>query len=156
MGLLTEVGEGPVTLDTAAFIYLIEEHETYLPAVEPLFAALDGGALQAVVSELVLLELMVVPLRRGDQALARRYEELLTRGRGVRLVGVSRGVLRDAAALRAAMGIRTPDAIHIATALRHRCTALVTSDRALPAAPGLKTLNIAAFVPTGPAPGAAR
>jgi predicted nucleic acid-binding protein len=147
VGLLSEIGHGPVALDTAVFIDLIEEHGTFLPVVEPVLAAIDRGHLTAVTSALTLLEVLVVPLRRGDLALARRYEVLLARGRGLTLAEVSRGVLRDAAALRAATGMRTPDAIQVATALQHSCTAFVTNDRTLPAVPGLRVLCISSFVP---------
>jgi predicted nucleic acid-binding protein len=147
MGLLSQIGAGPVALDTAAFIYLIEEHESFLPMVEPVFAAIDDRRLTAVTSALTLLEVLVVPLRHGDLALARRYEELLTRGRGLTLVDVSQAVLRDAAALRAATGMRAPDAIQVATALEAGCTAFITNDRRLPQLPGLRVLQIAESAP---------
>ena len=41
MGLIDELGAGPVALDTSVFIYFIEEHPQYLPVVEPVFAAVD-------------------------------------------------------------------------------------------------------------------
>ena len=147
MALLDEAGAGPVALDTAPFIYFIEEHETYLPVVEPLFAAIDAGRLTAVISALTLLEVLVVPLRAADVALARRYEALFSGSRGLVLADVSRAVLRDAAALRAATSLRTPDAIQIATALQHRCSAFITNDRAVPDLPGLRTLQLSDFVP---------
>ncbi|MEP0775450.1 MAG: type II toxin-antitoxin system VapC family toxin [Acidobacteriota bacterium] len=147
MGILSASGKGPVALDTSVFIYFLEEHPDYLDVVKPLFAALDRGELAAVTSTLTLLEVSVVPLRHGDVELARRYEQLLSRGRGLSLVEVSRVIARDAAALRAAMGLRTPDAIQLATALRHRCTAFVTNDRALPSLPGLRVLQLSTFLP---------
>jgi len=147
VGLLSEVGAGPVALDTAAFIYLIGEHKVFLPVVEPLFAAIDDGRLAAATSALTLLEVLVVPLRHGDVALARRFEALLTRGRGLTLVEVSLAVLRDTAALRAATGMRAPDAIQVATALQAGCTAFVTNDRRLPQLPGLRVLQIGEAIP---------
>ncbi len=147
MALLDEVGAGPVGLDTAPFIYLIEEHETFLPVVEPVFAAIAGGRIAAVTSALTLLEVLVVPLRAADVPLARRYEALLGGSRGLELAEVSRAVLRDAAALRAVSGMRSPDAIQIATALQRGCTSFVTNDRALPAPPGLRILRLSDFLP---------
>ncbi len=79
MELMEEIGTGPVGLDTAVFIYFIEEHTEFLPVVEPLFAAIDAGPLQGVTSALTLLETLVVPYRVGNTALAERYELLLTR-----------------------------------------------------------------------------
>jgi len=147
MAIVEDLGSGPVALDTSLFIYLIEEEPTFLPVVEPVFAAIADGRLAAVTSALTLLEVLVVPLRHGDAALARRYEALLTRSRGLELVEVSRPILRDAAALRAATGVRTPDAIQLATALARRCPAFLVNDRQLPSLPGLRVLQVSDFLP---------
>ena len=45
-------------------------------------------------------------------------------------------VFIDAARLRARFGLRTPDALHLACARRHRCDALWTNDHRLNAAGG--------------------
>ena len=111
MGLRAALGRGPVALDTAAFIYLIEEHPRYLPLLAPLFREADEGRRRLVTSALTLLEVLVVPYRAGDAALAERYEAVLTRGRGLDLVDLDRAVLHGAAQLRAHSRIRTPDAL---------------------------------------------
>jgi predicted nucleic acid-binding protein len=143
VGLIDEVGGGPVALDTAAFIYFIEEHPKFLRRIEPVFEAIDEGRLEAVTSSLTLLEVLVVPLRAGNAALADRYEQVLTRSRGLQLIDVDRGQLRAAAQLRAVFPrVRTPDAIQISAALSSGCTALLTNDRGLPAIPGLRILKV--------------
>jgi predicted nucleic acid-binding protein len=80
LGLLSEVGLGPVAIDTAPFIYFIEEHEVYFPLVAPLFEAISAGRLRAVTSSLTLLETLVVPLRTGAHTIADRYERLTVPG----------------------------------------------------------------------------
>lgn len=145
MGLIEAVGAGPVAVDTAPFVYFIEEHPRFGPAVEPLFTAIADGELQAVTTGVTLLETLVVPLRRNDRRLAARYEALLTRSRGLELIDLDRPLLRAAAEVRAATGIRSPDALQIAGALRARCTALVTNDRRLPANLGLEIVQLADF-----------
>src|SRR5262245_60287834 len=117
MGLIEELGRGPVGLDSAIFIYLIEEDRTFLPLVETVFAAIDAGRLAGVTLALTLLEVLVVPYRHQNEALARRYEALLTRSRNLRLAGLDLPLLRAAAALRAAIGLKTPDALQLAAAL---------------------------------------
>ena len=74
--------------------------------------------------------------------MAERYEALLTRSRGVRLIDIDTGQLRGAAQLRALHGIRTPDALQLAAALAARCPVFVTNDRRLPAIPGLRVLQL--------------
>jgi predicted nucleic acid-binding protein len=140
--LTDALGPGRLALDTAVFIYFIEEHSTYLPLIAPLFAEVDAGAREIVTSALTLLEVLVVPYRAGDVPLAARYETVLTRSRGLRLVEFDRSQLRTAAQLRALHGVRTPDALQLAAALSQRCTAFVTNDRRLPALSGLRVVQL--------------
>ena len=142
MGLIEDLGRGPVTLDTAVFIYFMEEHPRYLSVVEPVFAAMEGARLQAVTSGVTLLETLVLPYRSGDADLAERYEALLTQSRGIRFVDLDRSLLRGAAQLRAVFRVRTPDALQLAAALTARCTAYLTNDRELPRIPGLKIFQL--------------
>ena len=143
MGLIHDIGLGPVALDSVAFIYFIEEHPRYLPLLEPVFAAIDGGRLRAVTSSLTLLEVLVVPFRAEDLPLAARYEGLLTRSRGLHMVEIDREQLRAAAQLRAAhRRVRTPDALQLSAALSGGCTAMLTNDRRLPVVPGLRVLEL--------------
>ncbi|MSP62903.1 MAG: type II toxin-antitoxin system VapC family toxin [Myxococcales bacterium] len=140
MGLIRDLAAGPIGIDTVAFIYFIEEHPTFLRLVEPIFAGIDRGRWEGVTSSLTLLETLVVPYRTGNQALAERYEAILTRSRGLRLVGLDLAVLRAASQLRATFPIKTPDALQMAAALSAGCTTFVTNDRHLPDVPGLRIL----------------
>ncbi len=145
MGLMDAIGEGPVGLDTAIFIYFIEEHPRYLSLVEPVFEAIDRGQLAGVTSGLTLLETLVVPLRKGDRELALSYEAVLTRSRGLQMVALDRPVLVAAARLRAAVRLRTPDALQLAAALAGSCTTFLTNDRAFPSDQGITVLQLDAF-----------
>ncbi len=142
MGLREDLGRGPIGLDTAIFVYYIEEHPRFLSLVEPVFEGIDRGHWRAVTSGVTLLEALVIPYRIGDETLADRYEMLLTRSRGLTLVELDRPLLRVAARLRVTAGVRTPDALQLAAALAARCTAYLTNDRALPRIPGLPVLQL--------------
>lgn len=143
-----DLGRGPVAVDTAIFIYLIEEHPRFLPLVAPLFEAADENERELVTSALTLLEVLVVPYRTGNRQLAERYELFLTTSRGVRMVDLTRDQLRAAAQLRSATGARTPDALQIAAALGAGCKTFVTNDRQLPAIPGLRVIQLSSYVGT--------
>ncbi|HEV2064911.1 MAG TPA: PIN domain-containing protein, partial [Thermoanaerobaculia bacterium] len=83
------------------------------------------------------------PFRAGNVALADRYEQALTRGRGLTLIDIDRGQLRAAAQLRSVFPkVRTPDAIQVSAALSAGCSALLTNDRQLPVIPGLRILQL--------------
>ncbi len=146
MELIREIGDGPVALDTVVFIYFIEEHPRFLPVLDPVFTAIDKRRLPAVASSLALLEVLVVPYRAGNIPLAERYEQVLARSRGLRLIDIDRTQLRAAAQLRALHpGLRTPDAIQVSAALSGGCSVLLTNDRDLPAVPGLRILQLRDF-----------
>jgi predicted nucleic acid-binding protein len=115
--------------------------------LDPVFTAIDGERLPAVSSSLTLMEVLVVPYRAGDGALAERYDRVLTRSRGLRLVDIDRSQLRAAAQLRARHpSLRTPDAIQVSAALTGGCSVLLTNDRDLPEMPGLRILQLRNFV----------
>lgn len=146
VGLAETVGPGPVAVDTAIFLYLIEEHPAYLGIVRPLFEGADRGELEIVTSAITLLELLEVPYRAGNLPLAARYEALLTRSRSIRLIDLDRAQLRAAAQLRAVHHVAFPDALRLAAALTARCTAFLTSGRRLPSIPGLRIVPLSEFV----------
>jgi predicted nucleic acid-binding protein len=146
MALIDDLGGGPIAVDTAIFIYFIEEDERFLAPISPLFAGADAGKLELVTSALTLLEVLVVPYRAGNVALAARYEAVLTRSRGVRLIDLTREHLRLAAQLRAATNVGTPDALQLAAALSNRCSSFITNDRRLPAVPGLRIVQLSDYL----------
>jgi predicted nucleic acid-binding protein len=144
---MADIGRGPVGVDTSIFIYFIEEHPTFLPVLQPLFREVDKGRKELVTSALTLLEVLVVPYRSGDHLLAKNYEALLTRSRGVRVEEISRDHLRAAAHLRACTGVKTPDALQLVAALAAGCGTFLTNDRGLPALPNLRILQLTSYVP---------
>ena len=127
MGSLSLPASGVIYIDTAPIIYSVEKHPDYAPSLRPVWAASKSGAIQVITSELALLETLVGPLKHGDSELADVYSELLT-ATEMRLLPITVEVLRDAARLRADTNMKTPDAIHAATALAARCDLFVTND----------------------------
>jgi predicted nucleic acid-binding protein len=144
--LLTDLGSGPVGLDTPVFIYFMQEHPRYLHIVEHLVQAIDDGLILGVTSTVTLLETLVHPLRQQDYQLAAEYEAVLTQSRNLELIELSIPLLRSAANIRASTGIKTPDALQIAAARSMACTAFVTNDRRLPEMENPRILQLDWFV----------
>jgi predicted nucleic acid-binding protein len=142
LGLSDDLEGGPVGLDTAVFIYFIEEHFLYLPLVEQIFLALDEERLIGVTSTVTLLETLVVPFRAGDLSLAERYEVLLSHSRGLHLLDLNRPIVRLAARVRALKGLKTPDSLQVAAALQAGCSTFVTNDRKIPSVGGMRVLQL--------------
>jgi len=142
---MDDVGRGPIGVDTAVFIYFIEEDPRFLRIIEPLFRAADRGGCTLVTSALTLLEVLVVPYRAGNRPLAERYEMLLTQSRGIQIVDISRDQLLAAAQLRAVAAVKTPDALQLAAALSSACTSFITNDRRLPMVAGLRIRQLDSY-----------
>ena len=118
-----------VALDTSIWIYHLEAHPQYLPLTIKILNAVSKGKCEAIVSELSLLEIMVRPLQLRLQDVADEYETRLTHFPYVQLVPASRQVLFKTAELRAHHGIRTPDAIILATGMTCGATCVITNKK---------------------------
>ena len=60
------LGEGDlVVVDTAPFIYLLEDHPDFAPQFQGLFEAQARGHLRIALSTITLAEVLVGPLRHG-------------------------------------------------------------------------------------------
>jgi predicted nucleic acid-binding protein len=103
----------------------------------PVWQGASSGTWSLRTSALTLLETLVGPLKVGDTVLADAYRRLLQRSADLQLVAVSELVLEQAAVLRASTGLKTPDAIHAASALVSGCAQLLTNDPAFRRIPGL-------------------
>jgi len=62
------------------------------------------------------------------------------------MVELTREQLRAAAQLRAVTGAKTPDALHLASALSASCGTFLTNDRRLPRIPGLNVIQLSAYL----------
>jgi predicted nucleic acid-binding protein len=96
----------------------------------------QAGTLEVISSELALMETLVLPLRKSDAALVAAYEGFFQQP-GVHLIPISTAILKEAARVRATTSLRTPDAIHAATAGQSGCALFLTNDYGFRAAAAL-------------------
>jgi predicted nucleic acid-binding protein len=127
VGTLILPASGLVYLDANPIIYTVEKHPVYGPLLQPLWQAAQAKTIEVVSSELALMETLVGPLKSGDKPLERDFEKALL-GTDMRLAPITQSILRGAAELRATTKLRTPDAIHAATATEVACALFVTND----------------------------
>ena len=136
MGAITLPDSGPIYMDACGFIHSVERIEPYREMLEPVWRRAQTGQSSVVTSELSIVETMVKPLREGDAVLERLFRDLLNSSE-VRLVPTTRALWEAAAEIRAALNLRTPDALHAATSIQERCSLFVTNDSAFRRVPGL-------------------
>ncbi len=127
MGPLTLPSRGSIYLDTTAIIYSVERNEPYCTLLDPVWQQAEAGRLVVVCSELAVSETLVRPMREGNTDLEAVFRSLFA-AREMVLVPATRQLWEDAARLRAETGLKTPDALHAATALRADCSLFITND----------------------------
>ena len=127
MGPLTLPLTGLIYIDASGLIYSMERVEPYRTLLEPMWQEAQDGNITIVSSPLIVIEALVKPLRDGNTEIESQYRELFV-SNAVRLLDASYQVFEDAASIRAETGLKTPDAIHAATAIRAECTLFVTND----------------------------
>ncbi len=91
------------------------------------------------VSPLTRLEVLVKPMRNGNQALVDAYSTVLAQQEWLPM---GDEVFALALGLRAQHGLKTPDALHLAAALHHGCSELWTNDDRLRGAAGVLAVNV--------------
>lgn len=136
-----EVGS-TVYLDSNPIIYLTEGNARFKASITALFTQLHLAHARLITSELAYTETLVHPLRNADHDLVAAYDRLFST-----LIApqpISREVLLMAAQLRAQTSkLRTPDAIHIATAQLAKAQAFVTADAGITALPtGMQLVRV--------------
>lgn len=139
MGQLTIPDAAIVYIDTSIVIYTVENHPDYWQLLQPLWSKLRNREVQIFSSELLILEALVRPIRDNNQQLLDDYERFLSLG-GIRLIPINQTIVREAAQLRATSNLRTPDAIHVATAINTSSTLFLSNDRRLPPIPNLSVI----------------
>ena len=147
MGKLTLPRSGLVYLDTSPVIYSVEKIEPYHTLLQPMWQAAQTGDFILVSSELLLLETLVKPIQDANVVLEQSFRNLLLTSHEMQLVRISLPILETATQLRATTRIKTPDAIHVATALMSGCALFITNDKGLRHIPGLSVVVLSDLVP---------
>jgi len=127
MGLIELPQNALVYLDASPLIYSAEKIQPYWSLLRPVWQAAQNGEITLLGSELLLLEVLVKPVEVGDLILEQTFRDLL-KAHEFDLVPISTAILEQAVMLRAQYHIKTPDAIHAATALSTSCDLLLTND----------------------------
>ena len=120
-----------IYLDASAIIYLVE-------AVDPFHTAVTARLLpyrnepesRIITSRLSRLECRIQPLRNADARLLAEYDAFFRRDRLI-VSDVTAEIIEQATTLRVRYNFKTPDAIHLATAIEEKADLFLTGDGAL-------------------------
>ena len=118
-------------LDANSIIYLVEAvnpfHATVAARLLPYRTDLES---RIVTSRLSRLECRIQPLRNTDTRLLADYAAFFSMERLI-ISEVTANVIEQASDLRVRYNFKTPDAIHLATAIEEKADFFLTGDRTL-------------------------
>lgn len=89
---------------------------------------MSTGKTEAIGSTLIITEMLTKPYRQNRQDLVRYYKDLILALPNFSVFAPQEQICDTAAYLRTKYTLRTPDAIHLATALEHDAKAILTND----------------------------
>jgi predicted nucleic acid-binding protein len=118
-------------LDANAIIYGIEGASSFRTQVlDRIARAAASGSGVLFTSRLSRLECRVKPLRDGRMDLVSSYDTFLSPG-SVDLIEIDPDIIELATEVRVKYRFKAPDAIHPATAIRHRADLFLSGDKDL-------------------------
>jgi predicted nucleic acid-binding protein len=121
-----------VCLDANCVIYLIEANPYWCPMITTRIADLRVAGHEIAVSDLSRTECLAAPFAAGDATILADYQAFFA-SPTIHILPLTASVCERAARIRAASRFRlkTPDCLHLASAIEHGCGSFLTNDRQL-------------------------
>lgn len=137
-----------IALDTVCFIYHFEENAKFLPLTQVLFENfLPQNKIKAIGSTLILTEILTLPIREKRFDLSIAYKSLILGFPNFKLISLDEKIAEIAAYFRAAYNLRSPDAIHLATAYQAQTQAVIGNDKSWKRVKELTVIALDDFIP---------
>jgi predicted nucleic acid-binding protein len=133
VGLRDRLRGKRVYFDANVFIYLMEGFASLEKELGEIRESILHGETQIFTSELTLCEVLVPAFRDNNASLLTLYRQFIENSGAFELIPNTRDIYVRASLYRAQHSLKTPDAVHIASAVESGCTAFLTNDSALKA-----------------------
>ncbi len=115
-------------LDANATIYYVQQVAPYFDTIKTRMVDPSGAPLvTCTISELLLMEVRVKPLREDDRATLNRFDCFFETFAGQN-IALDKPVFELATELRVRHRVKTPDALHLAMAIQAGCDQFWTND----------------------------
>ena len=131
-----------VYFDANIFIYLMEGLPAFQAQMAEIRACLLNDKTDFVTSELTLCEVLVLPFRQNDTQLVAQYRQLIEDSGAFDLLATNRETYIRASLYRAQFRMKTPYALHMASAVEAGCEVFVTADRGVKGPRGIEVLAL--------------
>lgn len=135
-----------IGLDTAPFIYYIEDVAPYADLLDPVFSLLETHALRAVTSTVTFAEILTKPFADKNFSLADEIKFTLKSFSSLSIASIDEKLGEAAALIRARYAIRLPDALQVAAAIQGDATLFLTNDKRAKKVDALEVLVLSDFL----------
>ena len=128
-----------VALDTNIFIYFFENNQKYANTIENFLKTWEKERTILSVADILFTELLVGPFKVKDYSTASKWLQFFNTAR-IEIKSTTSSITIKAAKLRAMYNLKTPDSIHLATAMESDCDYFIGNDSKLKKIKEIKTL----------------
>ncbi|MEL6722073.1 MAG: type II toxin-antitoxin system VapC family toxin [Pseudomonadota bacterium] len=142
MELIEILKENDVYFDTNIFIYLLEGNETYIEALDDIRRLITINQIRVFSSDLIYTEILPYHARQNNQEAIEYIIDFLD---NFEIVRISKNVAIHAGILRGETGMKTPDALHIATAMNEGCNLFLTNDAGISVPDNMQRILLSDF-----------
>ncbi len=129
-----------ISLDANIILYYLHQDKNFGKQSLRLLAAIKNKT--KVISTLIYAESFVYIFEQADESLEKTQLKALEKIPKLKIVAPAKKICLLAAQLRAAYRLKTPDAIHLATAIDSGCDVFVTNDDSLKKVQEIKVLTL--------------
>ncbi len=117
-----------VYLDTNILIYLFQGQEQHSKLLDEIFEFLEKKKIKICFSALLLTELLVDPFKKLQPSIAKDWLYYFKVAKNIEIIDLTPAIAVDAAFLRSKYNFKTPDSIHLATAIQKKNSIFLTND----------------------------
>jgi predicted nucleic acid-binding protein len=135
-----------IGLDTAPFIYYIEDVAPYADLLDPVFSLVENHALRAVTSAVTFAEILTKPFTDKNFALADEIKFTLKSFSSLSVASIDEKLAETAALIRARYSIRLADALQLAAAIQAEATLFLTNDKRMKKLDAVQVLILSEFL----------
>lgn len=135
-------GVKKIALDTNMFIYVFEQHPDFGEKAKAILEEVENGVISAVASAVSLTEILVKPIREGNLNLEKQYKLLFTHFPNLSIIPIDYSIAERAAYLRGIYGLKTPDALIVASAIAAGAELFITNDLRLEQVKEIKCVSL--------------
>ena len=121
-------GHKRIGLDSMGFIYFLEDNPRFADLAEVVFESAEKGHATIVSSVLATIEILTGYRKAKDIALEDELKQMLQDFPNIEIHDLDASLIDRVVDLRAKYNIKTPDAIHIATAIERMADIFLTND----------------------------